>query len=55
MPCVDQITALIKLIVKHYLVIFYHQFGRTYPERVIRGNKSSQRHKLTKQILFNNE
>ena len=51
----DHITTLIKLIVKNYLVIFYHQFGRIYTERIIKGNKSSRRHKLTKQILFNHE
>ena len=51
----DHITILIKLIVKNYLVIFYHQFGRIYTERIIKGNKSSRRHKLTKQILFYHE
>ena len=35
----DHITALIKLIVKHYLVIFYHQFGTIYTEHVLKANK----------------
>ena len=51
----DHITTLIKLIVKHYLVVFYHQFDRIYTERIIKRSISSRRHKLTKEILFNHE
>ena len=51
----DHITTLIKLNGKHYLVIFYHQFGRIYTEHIITRSKSSRRHKLTKHILFNHE
>ena len=35
----DHVTTLIKLIVKNYLLIFYHQFGRIYTEPIIKGNK----------------
>eukprot|EP00794_Sanderia_malayensis_P011743 gene11743-12964_t len=51
----DHITVLIKLIVKHYLILFYYQFGKVYTERVIKQSKASRRNKLTKQILFYNE
>ena len=51
----DHITILIKLIVKFYLTLFYHQFGRIFTERIIKDSKVSRRHKLTKQILFHNE
>ena len=51
----DHITILIKGIVKQYLVIFYHQFGRVFTERILKNNKASKRRKLTKLILFQNE
>ena len=51
----DHISKIIKLIVKNYLILFYHQFGKVFTERILRRNKSSKRHKLTKQILFQNE
>ena len=51
----DHITILIKLITQKYLKIFCFQFGRVYTERIIKKNKASKRHKLTKQILFYND
>ena len=51
----DHITSIVKLIVKNYLVLFYHQFGKVFTERILRKNLSSRRQKLTKQILFQNE
>ncbi len=51
----DHITSIIRLIVESYLKLFLHQFGRVYTERVIKENKASGRHELTKQILFYNE
>ena len=51
----DHITNLIRLIVKSYLDLFFYQFGKVYTERIIKENKASRRHQLTKQILFYNE
>ena len=51
----DHITIIIKEIVKQYLIIFYHQFGRVFTERILKNNKASKRRKLTKLILFQNE
>ena len=51
----DHITIIIKGIVKQYLVIFYHQFGVVFTERILKNNKPSKRRKLTKLILFQNE
>ena len=45
-------TTLIKLIVKNYLILFYHQFSKIFTERIIKKDKTSKRHRLTKQILF---
>ena len=49
----DHITSLIKLITKKYLHLFMYQFSKVYTERIIKENKASLRHQLTKQILFN--
>ena len=51
----DHISILIKEIVKQYLIIFYHQFGRVFTERILKNNKASKRRKLAKLILFQNE
>ena len=51
----DHITSIIKMILKNYLILFYHQFGKIFTERVLRKNASSKRQKLTKLILFQNE
>ena len=51
----DHITFIIKMIVKNYLLLFYHQFGKIFTERILRKNASSKRQKLTKLILFHNE
>jgi hypothetical protein len=51
----DHITSIIRLIVESYLKLFLHQFGCVYTEHVIKENKASRRHELTKQILFYNE
>jgi hypothetical protein len=51
----DHITILIKYIVKLYLQLFLYQFGKVYTERIVKENKASKRHALTKQILFYNE
>ena len=51
----DHITVMIKHIAKLYLQLFLYQFGKVYTERVVKENKASKRHALTKQILFYNE
>ena len=51
----DHITIIIREIVKQYLLLFYHQFGRVFTERVLKRNRSSMRQKLTKQILFQHD
>ena len=51
----DHITIIIKGIVKQYLVLFYHQFGKVFTERILKNNKASKRRKLTNLILFQNE
>ena len=51
----DHISVLIRHIVNCYLKLFFYQFGKVYTERVIKENKASRRHALTKQILFYDE
>ena len=51
----DHITILIMHIAKLYLQLFLYQFGKVYTERIVKENKASKRHVLTKQILFYNE
>ena len=51
----DHIAILIMHIAKLYLQLFLYQFGKVYTERIVKENKVSKRHVLTKQILFYNE
>jgi hypothetical protein len=51
----ENVTRIKKLIAESYLKLFFHQFGKVYTERVIKKNKTSRRHQLTKQVLFLNE
>ena len=51
----ENVTRIKKLIAESYLRLFLHQFGKVYTERVIKKNKTSRRHQLTKQVLFLNE
>ena len=51
----DHITILIMHIAKLYLQLFLYQFGKVYTQRIVKENKASKRHVLTKQILFYNE
>ncbi len=51
----DHITVMIKHIARLYLQLFLYQFGKVCTERVVKENKASKRHALTKQILFYNE
>ena len=48
----DHAPYIIKMIVKKYFILFYHQFGKIFIERILRTNVSSKRQKLTKAILF---
>ena len=38
----DHVTYIIKIILKNYLVLFYHQFGKIFTERTLRKNFSSK-------------
>ena len=51
----DHISVMIKEIVKQYLVLFYHQFGRVFTERILKKNRASKRRKLSKQIIFEHD
>ena len=51
----DHITYIIKMIVKNYLLLFYHQCGKVFADRILRKYASSIRQQLTKLILLQNE
>ena len=38
----DHITYIIKMVVKNYLLLFYHQFGKAFTERTLRKNAYSK-------------
>lgn len=48
----ELLTNLIRLVVNGYLNLYSHQCGRIHTERVIKVNKASRWHELTKQILM---
>ena len=53
--CDDHITILIKNMIDLYSKIFLYRFAKVYCKRIVRQEKPSQSHKLTKLILFDNK
>lgn len=51
----DHITALIKIITRHFINIFCHRFSSVYSQRIVMAEKPSKRNRLTKLVLFSNQ
>ena len=51
----DHRSALIKLVADKYLTLRIFTYGKRYQESVVTKGQPSDRHKLTKSILFKNQ
>ena len=48
----DHFTCIIKMIVENSLLLFCHQFGKIFTERILRKNAPFKRQNLTKLIFI---